>query len=157
MGSYSITDGILLRRDCGLAQDWGRYVLSGRQCFLQTAHNDFEHGNTRSPAYFMLKPVEQDIGFWVCPDSHLYLTYSADEKLKLAKNLKLEENVIKKKSSFVGHGYVQHAGVGWEGDAQLNCHTYVIPKGAGLKDAVAVAYGFSLGLTPKKFNENEAT
>lgn len=42
--------------------------------------------------------------------------YSAKDELTLPKILKMEEVVIDNKSVLVGHGYVQHSGVEWEGE-----------------------------------------
>lgn len=65
----------------------------------------------------------------------------------LRKTLKMEEVVIDKGSAFVGHAYVQNAGAGWEGGMH---HTYKISEGVYLEILIALAYGDSLRLLPKK-------
>lgn len=43
----------------------------------------------------------------------------------------------------LGNRYVQHAGVILKKELALHYHTYVIPKGCNLKDAVVFWYGCS--------------
>lgn len=45
---------------------------------------------------------------------------------------------------------MRHAGERWNADHALRYHTYAIPGGAFLKDAVAFAYGKSLRQMPKE-------
>lgn len=131
-----------------LPRTWGSYILIRFQCPPQTGHNYFECGKNWSPGYFMLVTDEQDIAFWVCLGSHLHVDYSTDEKLTLAKAFKMQDFFIKKKSVFVEHGYVQHVGSGWERDAALRCHTYVLSEGTDLKYAVSFSYCDSLRKMP---------
>lgn len=60
--------------------------------------------------------------------------------------------VVKMKSVFVGHGYVQNTGTGSKGDAAIRYHRYVIPEGVYLKDVVPFAYSNHLSRIPKTLN-----
>ena len=43
----------------------------------------------------------------------------------------------------MGHGYFQHAGVGWKGNHALRYHMYLIPDDIQMKDYVYYAYNRS--------------
>lgn len=68
-----------------------QYLLSSRQCSLQSGQNDFQHWETRSPGYVILVTDEQDTCVSVCPASQLCVDYSTDEKRALEKTLKIED------------------------------------------------------------------
>ena len=58
--------------------------------------------------------------------------------------LEMELITIPPQSVFVGHGYVQHAGAGWNGSGCLRYHMYIILDGSNLRDAISYAFGRSL-------------
>lgn len=126
-----------------------QHLCSGRDCPLQAGQNDSGLGKTRNQGYFMLVAGKGDSSIWSCPGFHLSVLYCANNKVTLAKNLKMEEVFSDKRSVFVGHGYIQHGGA-MEGDYSFRYHTYLIPEDADLKDAIALAYGDSLRRMSKK-------
>lgn len=75
----------------------GKYILSSCQCLQQTWHNDVERRETRSLGYFTLVTGEEDTSAWDFLGSHLYVDSNADKKMTLAKYIKMEGCVIKKK------------------------------------------------------------
>lgn len=69
-----------------------------------------------------------------CHGSHLCVDCNGDENLTWTKTLKMGEVVLKRKSVFVGHGYVHHAGPKLKGDSVRAYRTYLVPEGADLED-----------------------
>ena len=57
----------------------------------------------------------------------------------------METITIPPTSVFVGHGYLQHAGDGYNGSHCLRYHTYLAPDGVLIPDAIHFAYNVALG------------
>lgn len=68
----------------------------------------------------------------------LVLHYCMREKKILSKVWKIEEAAIPSFSGFVGNAYVQNADAEWKIEHSLQYHTYVIPEGYNLKNALAI-------------------
>lgn len=60
---------------------------------------------------------------------------------KLAELLRLEEERIPTLHVYDWYGYLLHRGCGCVGSQGLRYHTYLLPAGYNLKDAVPFAYG----------------
>lgn len=80
---------------------------------------------------------------WIAPESHPYVPLSDTEKEQIAMFLEMELIDIPPQHIFIGYGYVQHAGAGWDGTHCLRDNIYVIPEGSDLRDAILYAYGRS--------------
>lgn len=119
----------------------GRFLLTGKGCSDQCGHDDFEYREDKSSAYFLIVTGSEISSLWLCAGSHLFVQYTAAEKMKLAASSKLEAMEIPLFSMLFGHGYLQHAGTEWRGKQSLRYHTYLVPQKYKLLDTVAFAYG----------------
>ena len=122
----------------------GRFLMTGKDCPPQHGHNDFDVRETGSPGYFTITTASEPISLWIAPGSQKYVHLSDIEKERIAMCLEMELITIPPQSIFVGHGYVQHAGAGWNGSGCLRYHMYIIPDGSNLRDAISYAFGRSL-------------
>lgn len=68
---------------------------------------------------------------------------SAIKKKLIAICLEMELNVVPSQYIFTGQGYVQHAGVVWNGIHCLRYNMYVNPEGKNLSEEILYAYGRS--------------
>ena len=147
------------KEQCWLPITGGRPLLTGRGCADQCGHNDFVVDQGKNPGYFFIVTGPEKASLHVCPGSHRYVFYHESRRRLLAEILEMEEIQIPKFSLFIGHGYLQHAGVGWrdpEGESgpghRIRYHTYIVPSNHLLPDAIAFAYRWSFGqgagLTP---------
>lgn len=127
-----------------LPKTGGRFLLSGKGVTDQCGHNDFPVRESGSPGYFFLVTGPAKASLHVCPGSHLYVRYHKSRRELLRKSLQMEEVAIPPFSMFIGHGQVQHAGVGWRGSPSLRYHTYISPEGSVLPDAISFSYYWSL-------------
>lgn len=78
------------------------------------------------------------------PGSRAFVHYSAENKLRFAKCLEVDEIESAPFSVFIGYGYLQYAGAGWSTNCSLRYDAYLVPKGYNLKNRVALAYGASV-------------
>lgn len=121
----------------------GRYLLTGKDVQHQCGHNDNVHLDGH-PGLFAMATGPEGAKLWICEGSHLYVNEPTYEKEFLGKGLRLKPVDIPPYSVYFGHGWVQHAGFGWDGKHRLRYHVYIMPGSQPLPDAVAFAYGTSL-------------
>lgn len=122
----------------------GRFLLTGEGCPDQTGHNDFPTEKRNNPGYFCITTSQEQTSLFVCPSSHQYVWYDEEDRISLARMLKMTEITIPARSIFIGHGLLQHAGCGWLGFQALRYHMYIIPTGMEMEDSVFYAFGSSL-------------
>lgn len=137
----------------------GRFLLTGKGVTDQCGRNDFCVEVDVSPGYSVIDTGHHGSFLHVCPFSHSYVLYHQMRKYVLANTLKMEEVDITPFSLFVGHGYVQHAGVGWRGGYNLRYHTYIAPVKNGLPDEIWFAYGasFARGDSSERMSGNSVS
>ena len=121
----------------------GRFLLTSRDCPEQAGHNKFPVQAQDLPAFFLITTAEQETSLWKTPGSYLYVQYEEETRKTISAGLVLNETTIPPYSVFVGHGYFQHAGVGWRGNHALRYHMYFIPNEIQMKDSVYYAYNRS--------------
>lgn len=81
----------------------------------------------------------------VCSRNQSIFHYSEKEEKKLSGSSKMAGVAIIANQVFAGHGHLEHTGPGWNRGHAVRYHTYIIPEGADLKDAIAFKCGPSLG------------
>ena len=123
-----------------IPQSGGRFIVTGKDVGDQIPHNDFHPKENQSHVYFVIVTGFKAATLHVCPGSHLFVFYEKKELQKLARVLKLETIEIPPYSIFIGHGWIQHSGAGWNGSHCLRYHLYFVPEGYSLPDGIHFAY-----------------
>lgn len=77
---------------------------------------------------------------WECSGSQKFVYYSENDEKKLAVVLQMVKVDIPANLVFVAHGPLQRAGARWNWAHVLWYHTFVLPEGADLKDALEFAH-----------------
>lgn len=121
-----------------------RYLLSVQYGPPQTAHHDFQHNSDGNPIYFLLVTETEETTLSAFPGPPKVVYYPEGGKRKFAIILKMGAFEVSKYSVLVVHGYLQHVRAGSKEVHALQYHTFVIPEGAILEDAVALSCGVSL-------------
>ncbi|KAI0556883.1 hypothetical protein FGB62_382g03 [Gracilaria domingensis] len=140
----------------------GRWLYTSKGCGRQVLHTDFgplgreeTMNGIGNPGYFVICTGENGAGLWVCDGSHRLIAITDPRKLRaLSRVTKVGLVEIPPKSIFVGRGDVFHAGSGSEdfpiSGGCIRYHTYFIPEGYSLPDAVHLNHRFQ----PKIYRKN---
>lgn len=122
----------------------GRFLINGRGVESQVGHNDFEPRKGESPGYFVIVSGTESVDLHVSPGSH-HFVFSSDEVIEeMISSYQMITIQIPSFSMFIGHGSLQHAGAGWNGNYGLRYHLYVVPVQYNLPDRIHYSLGDSL-------------
>lgn len=89
---------------------------------------------------------EKPVYLYVCIGLHEYgFSPQKEARLAMCDLLKTVKITIMARSIFLGHGYMQHAGMEWEGEHVMKYHKYIISTSTQIVDAVIFTYTWSPG------------
>lgn len=151
-----------------LTNTGGRWIETGAGCPAQCSHNDFEVGSKSRAGYFYIVSGKTGFFIWACEGSHKFVLYTEKERESLKQILKLDLHYVPPESIFIGHGYLQHAGAGYDDhkhfhgalpsflndkkkrlSGYLRYHGYVHSEKMKVPDSISFAFRGSLTIRRK--------
>ena len=130
----------------------GRLLFTGRECQVQTGHNDFVIRLLgQLVGCFVILTGQEQVSLWVTDHSHTFMFYPDNVKKTLIENLRMKRVTIPGNSVFFGHGYLHHAGDKYLGSHCLRYHVYLRPTNVEIPNAIMFNHGDGRG---PKYNDD---
>ena len=120
----------------------GRLLFTGKNCVVQTGHNDFllRLINQLAGCFCIVTGLEE-VNLWATDHSHKFIFYPENTKKELIERLHMKRVTIPGNSVFFGHGYLHHAGDKYLGSHCLRYHVYLRPQGVEIPNAIMFQHG----------------